>query len=193
MNVTDVIVAIILSGVYLYSLKKILEFIQKEIEKKRDWEKLRRDQQQLDRKVLLNEVLGYKKYNDTMNREAEKEKWEKLETFGKAAFQQYTELKSFENTTVYDHLKALDHIIDKEFVNFVVLPRVGVPDKPLITDIEACAKEIGQNVIGGLNERYYHIFEVHGLTEDYIFRYIVRECTAKLIQFNHDARKKDET
>lgn len=195
-----IIVALIASGVCIYSLKTILKFIDSEIEKSHKWKLEKYEKDQLNRRLLLSDTLAFKKYQDTMKRETELEKTTKvidgiannitdlMNSFGK----DYVEIKKLEHTTVNDHLNALDHIIDKEFINFIVLPRVGMPDKPLIDDIEACAREIGDNVITGLTAKYYEIFEIHGLSEDYIFKYIIRECTAKMIKYNRDIRRRDD-
>lgn len=110
-----------------------------------------------------------------------------INTFGK----DYIIATKTMNTSLTDHMNALNQLISTEFYNAILLPRAGKKDKPPIDDIKATTDMIAERILSGLQPEFFFIFQVHGLSEEFIMSYITRELFAKLIEFTRANRKKE--
>lgn len=110
-----------------------------------------------------------------------------INTFGK----DYIIATKTMNTSLTDHMNALNQLISTEFYNAILLPRAGKKDKPPIDDIKATTDMIAERILSGLQPEFFAIFQVHGISEEFIMSYITRELFAKLIEFTRVNRKKE--
>lgn len=148
----------------------------------------------------LREVLSYRKYSENRimehREEIESEKAEMIMSIAQKGMEifsnDYMKLLRMANIPLEEQLNALNDIIDKEFNQYVVLPRIGKKNKPAVTEFEATTKEIGNHIMDGLNVDFFNAFEAHGLSRRYVMCYITRELTMKLIMYSEEIRKKEE-
>jgi len=110
-----------------------------------------------------------------------------INTFGK----DYIIATKTMNTSLSDHMNALNQLISTEFYNAILLPRAGKAEKPPIDDIKATTDMIANRILDGLQPEFFAIFQVHGISEEFIMSYITRELFAKLIEFTRANRKKE--
>ena len=109
-----------------------------------------------------------------------------VNTFGK----DYILATKVMNTSLSDHMNALNQLISTEFYNAILLPRAGTTDKPPIEDVKASTDMIANRILSGLEPEFFTIFKAHGISEEFIMSYITREIFAKLIEFTRTNRKK---
>lgn len=110
-----------------------------------------------------------------------------VNTFGK----DYILATKTMNTSLSDHMNALNQLLSTEFYNAILLPRAGTKDKPPIDDIKATTDMIANRILSGLEPEFFTIFKIHGMSEEFIMSYITRELFTKLIEFTRNNRKKD--
>ena len=132
----------------------------------------------------LSDELSFRKYQESVHNDVISKLISKFAD-------DFIKVKKLENTSIADHLKTLDQLIEIEFRNYVILPRVGMKDKPLVDDVKETTSAIGERIMKNLQPEFFDIFQTHGLSEEYIMTYITRELFAKIIFFERDARKKD--
>ena len=58
--------------------------------------------------------------------------------------------------------------------------------KPAIDDVRAVSEHVAKKVFGNLNDRFFEIFRIYGLSEDYIMSYTIRELFSKIILFSKE-------
>jgi len=95
--------------------------------------------------------------------------------------------------TTADILETLDRLMESEFKTHVILPRAGLQAKPAIEDVKATTDTIAHTVVNGLSDEFFEAMNVHGLSKDFIYRYITRELFAKCILFTKENRAKKES
>ena len=110
-----------------------------------------------------------------------------INTFGK----DYILATKVMNTSLNDHMNALNQLISTEFYNAILLPRAGTVNKPPIEDVKASTDMIANRILSGLEPEFFNIFKAHGISEEFIMSYITRELFAKLIEFTRINRKKE--
>jgi len=96
------------------------------------------------------------------------------------------EIELIKSVPLATQLQALNTLIDMEFNLHVVLPRSGMEHKPPIDDVRAVSEHVAKKVFGNLNDRFFEIFRIYGLSEDYIMSYTIRELFSKIILFSKE-------
>lgn len=178
----------------------LTKFIKKEIDVYNDRLKDRRKEDNRIKLQILHESLSYKKFQDTSNIRHREFITESVTdsigaivsglagTFGK----EYLELALMGTVELPSHLDALNKIIDMEFDNYVVLPRIGREAKPRITNMQDTTKAVSDKIVSSLEPRFFDVFEAHGLSKGYVLSYIARQITQKVIIYSRDLQKNGE-
>ena len=107
--------------------------------------------------------------------------------------------KKFEalyKTDFAECIASLNAIIDLEFLYTVELPFEG-KDIRRISDFEGTLKSLTAGVTKSINGNMITKFEAVGIDQDYIYSYITRTCTIKIISYMKETntgvvKKEDE-
>ncbi len=106
------------------------------------------------------------------------------------------EYESLYKSDFAECIATLNAIIDLEFLYTVELPFEG-KDIKRISDFEGTLKSLTVGVTRSINKNLIIKFESVGIDQDYIYSYITRTCTIKIISYMKEtntgvAKKEDE-
>lgn len=93
-----------------------------------------------------------------------------------------SELKDLHQSNPEEMFKLLDFIIDSEFTFMLELPFEG-KDVKRITDFEANLKELNTAVVEDISPLFIQRAQLLGISEDFIYKYILRHSTIKLLNY----------
>lgn len=156
---------------------------------------------------MLRNVLSYRKYHDTRLMEhRENLEVTKGETYSDIASNivgnlglilnkytdEYLKIALMGTVELPTQIEALNKIINTEFNNYVVLPRIGKMAKPPITNMQETTQIVAGKVIDCLQPSFFDTFETHGLSRAYVMSYISRQITEKVIMYSQEIRQKKE-
>ena len=139
-------------------------------------------------KIKLDAIrIGVNKSTDIISNSIQSSLSYAINTFGR----DYIVATKTMNTSLTDHMNALNQLISTEFYNAILLPRAGQKNKPPIDDIKANTDMICNRIMDGLQPQFFDIFRYHGISEEFIMSYMTREVFAKLIEFTRTNRRKE--
>lgn len=178
----------------------LTKFIEKQIGVYNDKLDSRQKEDNRIKLQILHESLSYKKFQDSsLIRHKEYLNENTLDaiagvvsglagTFGK----DYLKLALMGTVELPAHIEALNKIIEIEFNNYVILPRVGKEAKPRISNMQETTKQVADIIVSGLEPCFFEIFEAHGLSRSYVLSYIARQITEKVILYSQEISRKEE-
>ena len=106
----------------------------------------------------------------------------------KPAIDQFISLESLKNVPLTELIGTLNQIIDRQFTQFVLLPRAGENRKPPITNIQETTSTVAAAVLDSLEPTFMKFFKVYGLSDKFVNTYIVREIFTKVIEYMAEQR-----